>query len=84
MRPEEPITYTRLNRRPTGLTLFGGIGNCLHGKVVYHIGASTNKEDYHYFLVKLKEATINHFDKPYLVFDGAPAHRSSDIMEMVR
>ena len=57
-------------------TVYGALGECLHGKFVFKLARSTNKRDFIDFLREVSSKVKEELggEKPYLVYDNASAH----------
>ena len=75
MYPDHPVTIELSNKRYSGVTLYGAIGNCLY-QPVYMTGVSTNSNEFKLFIEKIIAQIRPGRQLPYLVHDGHRAHYS--------
>ena len=72
------------NTKFKSMTVYGAIGSCLHRPFFYYVQKPTNKIHYKQFILKLKDHIRGDCVKPIIYFDGHPAHKGVDVIELVK
>ena len=63
--------------------MIGGIGSTIKNNVMYKLAGSTNALEFKVFIQDLIKAKSDPNSKPALVFDGASAHKNSEVRTLI-